>query len=67
MQVGQYEYEYAALPIVGDLTLQFLETSELAVLLVQDPPRPWLKEKFLGRFKIFVPTVLDNVTAILVD
>ena len=51
----------------SQLTLQFLPTSELAILLVQDPPQLWLTEKFLGRFKIFVPTGPDSLTAILLD
>ena len=53
--------------MVGDLTLQFLQIAELAILLVQDPPRSWLTEKFLGRFKIFVPVGLHSLTAIFVD
>ena len=64
---ASWAIEYAALPYGGGSDLAILETSELAVMLVQDRPRSWLTEKFLGRFKIFVSTRLDSLTAILVD
>ena len=54
-------------PMVGELPLQFLQASQIAVLLVQDPPRTWLGEQMIGRFRIFKPAGVNSLTTILVD
>ena len=53
--------------MVGELTLQFLQSSKVAVFLIQDPPQSWLAESQLGRFKVFTPCETESLTAILVD
>ena len=65
MLVGQLNMRRS--PMVGDLTLQFLRSSSMAILLIQDPPQTWVNEEFLDRFRVFVPCGADSLTAILVD
>ena len=65
MLVGQLNMRRS--PLVGELTLQFLRSSSMDVLLVQDPPQPWIHAEFLDRYRVFVPRGADSLTAILVD
>ena len=65
MLVGQLNMRRS--PLVGELTLQFLCSSRMEILLIQDPPLMWLQEEFLDRFRVFTPCGTDSLTAILVD
>ena len=65
MLVGQLNMRRS--PLVGELTLQFLRSSRMDILLIQDPPLTWVNEEFLDRFRVFTPCGTDSLTAILVD
>ena len=65
MLIGQLNMRRS--PLVGELTLQFLRSSSMAILLIQDPPLTWLHEEFLDRFRVFLPCSTNSLTAILVD
>ena len=65
MKIGQLNMRRS--PLVGELTLQFLQNSKIAVLLVQDPPKTWQTRSTIGRFTIFKSAGDCSLTLILVD
>ena len=64
MKIGQLNMRHS--PLVGELVMQFLQISDLEVLLIKDAPRIWLMKNMIGPFQILKPTRLDSLTLILV-
>ena len=64
MKVAQLNMRHS--PMVGELVLHFLQDSTISIMLVQDPPRPWLMKDTIGSFNLFKPTGVDSLSIILV-
>ena len=65
MKIGRLNMRRS--PLVGELTLQFLQNSKIAVLLVQNPPKTWQTKSAIVRFTIFKSVGDCSLTLILVD
>ena len=52
--------------MVGTLALSFLHDIGVSVLLVQEPPRTWLKNRLM-KFHVFAPRGPESLTLILVE